>query len=75
MVSPEYAGRLHRRLLLLRYPLCLAVAVLLLRFWNLQVVRGEEFAALAESNRIQNERLRAPRGLIVDRHGQNLAIN
>ena len=75
MLTPDFQDRIQGRLLFLRYPLWLAVIILLLRFWNLQVVRGGEFAAIAEDNHLHTERRRAPRGLILDRHGEVLADN
>lgn len=60
-----------------RISLCAAVAVgamLLLgaRLWNLQVLRGEELAALSENNRVRLRRLPATRGRVVDRTGKVL---
>jgi penicillin-binding protein 2 len=47
------------------------VVVLLLgaRLWNLQVLRGQEMAALSENNRIRLRREPATRGRVVDRNG------
>ena len=50
----------------------LAVVVVLLlgaRLWNLQVLRGDEMAALSENNRIRLRRDPATRGRVVDRNG------
>lgn len=52
--------------------MALAVVVVLLlgaRLWTLQVLRGEEMAALSENNRIRLRREPATRGRVVDRHG------
>lgn len=74
MRNPSAApGRIRRRLLFLRGPLWLVTIFLAFRFWNLQVVRGEEYARLARENHLQTERLRAPRGLVLDRDGVTLA--
>ena len=50
------------------------VAMLLLgaRLWNLQVLRGEQMAALSENNRIRLRRSPATRGRVVDRNGKVL---
>lgn len=40
---------------------------------RLQVARHEEFKRLAEENQVRLEVLRAPRGVIFDRHGELLA--
>lgn len=49
--------------------------VFVLRFWFLQVLRGEDYARQAQENRLQHERLYANRGLIFDRQGRILAEN
>ncbi|MDR3045401.1 MAG: penicillin-binding protein 2 [Desulfovibrio sp.] len=45
------------------------------RFWYLQIHRGEEFARLARENRLRQERIYASRGLLRDRDGRLLAEN
>ncbi len=49
--------------------------VFTLRFWYLQLHRGQEFADRAENNRIRQQQVYAPRGLIRDRNGLLLAMN
>ncbi|MGA1797068.1 MAG: penicillin-binding protein 2 [bacterium] len=49
--------------------------LLVSRIWYLQVVRGEEYRSLSEGNRIRLKRLRAPRGLILDRNHKVLVQN
>jgi penicillin-binding protein 2 len=49
--------------------------VLLLRFWYLQVLRGEHYETRAYSNRWKNEQISANRGLILDSNGVILAEN
>lgn len=44
-------------------------------FWSVQVVRGDYYRELAESNRLRRLSVRAPRGLIYDRHGRPLVEN
>lgn len=46
-----------------------------LRLYFLQIVRGPHFRRLAEENRISLIRLRAPRGIIFDRHGNVLVAS
>ncbi len=65
--------RVASRLALARVALWAAAALLLVRFWNLQIVRGEEYAERARNNYVSSERARAPRGLVTDRDGQVLA--
>jgi len=73
VIHAEYLARIRRRLTIARYPLWAFVILLTVRFWQLQIVRGEEFSSLARDNYLQTERRRAPRGLVVDRAGQVLA--
>lgn len=51
------------------------VALLAIQFWNLQVVRGRYFKALAENNRSRSVALAAPRGPLLDREGRVLVEN
>ncbi len=51
------------------------VALLLLQFWNLQVLRARHFQDLAENNRSRVVTVAAPRGTLLDRKGQLLVGN
>jgi penicillin-binding protein 2 len=57
--------------------LCVVVAfaVLFMRLFYLQIMKGEEFIRLSENNSIRLESIVAPRGLIYDRHGVLLVDN
>ena len=48
---------------------------LVARMYYLQVTEGARYATLAEDNRINMKLLAPPRGLILDRFGEKLAIN
>lgn len=61
-----------QRVALLRYFAVAIVVLLLVGFWQLQVVRSEYYANLAERNRIRTLPVMAPRGLILDREGRPL---
>ncbi len=50
-------------------------AVLFLRLWALQVLSGGKYLAQANDNRVRTSEQDAPRGLIVDRHGNVLVRN
>jgi penicillin-binding protein 2 len=52
-----------------------ALSILLLRLFSLQVVAGDENLALANGNRIRERVERAPRGMIYDRNKVVLARN
>lgn len=63
-----------------RIPLLIAIGVLVLgtfvlRLWDVQIVRGNEFRKQAVSNRLREESLAAPRGIIYDRNGLPLVHN
>ncbi len=51
------------------------VIVLVVQFWNLQVVRARHFRQLAENNRSRLVTLAAPRGALLDRKGHVLVGN
>lgn len=46
-----------------------------IRYWYLQVHKGESYAAQAQENRIRLTPIVSPRGMIRDRNGVPLAIN
>jgi penicillin-binding protein 2 len=50
-------------------------AGLVLRFWQLQVVRSTTYEELARANHVRPIPESAPRGLILDRHGSIIAEN
>lgn len=49
--------------------------IFVVRFWYLQMHKGEDFARLAQENRFRQERILAPRGRILDSQEQVLADN
>jgi len=51
------------------------VAVLVARLWYLQIHKGTDYAELAESNRIRQQNVAAPRGSILDRQGRPVVTN
>lgn len=48
-------------------------AVIVLRLWDLQVIKGDYMRKLSEQNRVRIQRVYAPRGMILDRKGRVLA--
>jgi penicillin-binding protein 2 len=50
-------------------------AVIFFRLWYLQVLSGDNYVAAARENRVRSVKVQAPRGEIVDRHGQELVRN
>jgi len=63
------------RLLVLQAIIVIAVAVLIGRLWQLQMIAGETYRLLADQNRLRQVDVAAPRGVIYDRNGEILARN
>jgi penicillin-binding protein 2 len=70
--SHEVPTELRRRLAYASAAVSVAVLLLVLRLWSLQIVQGEELSVLSENNRVRMRRIAATRGRIVDRHGRVL---
>jgi penicillin-binding protein 2 len=66
---------IQKRLPLLAAFIILFAVVLFFRLWFLQVVKGQMYQELAESNRIRPIKLRPPRGIIYDRNGKPMVEN
>ncbi len=49
--------------------------VIFFRLWYLQVLSGDDYVQAARENRVRSIKVQAPRGEIVDRHGQELVEN
>lgn len=58
-------------------PVILGIITLLLvgKLFTLQLLQGETYKALADSNRTRTQIIHAPRGVIFDRHGTPLVFN
>ncbi|HWO16269.1 MAG TPA: penicillin-binding protein 2 [Solirubrobacterales bacterium] len=68
-------NRLALRLAIFGGSALVLFAILFFRLWQLQVVSGEEYLAEANSNRIREFRVSAPRGEVLDRNGEVLVGN
>lgn len=74
--APAPEGEInHRPLIAFGAVALVALGILVLRLFMLQVVQGGENLALAEGNRVREQVSRAPRGMIYDRNGVVLARN
>lgn len=62
-------------LILLNALILLLFCIFAVRFWYLQVHRGQEYARLALENQFRHEQVFAPRGLVRARDGQLVATN
>ncbi|MDT8437675.1 MAG: penicillin-binding protein 2 [Wenzhouxiangellaceae bacterium] len=65
----------NRRILLLAGLMLLALALILARYGQLQLIDAHEYASQAENNRIRLRAIAPNRGLIFDRNGIALAEN
>jgi penicillin-binding protein 2 len=68
----EVSAPLRRRLGVFTALALCGLALVLARLWTLQVLHGEEMAALSENNRIRLRRVQATRGRVTDRFGRVL---
>ena len=66
---------LQVRLTVLQYVFAGTFAALAVSFWIFQVVQHAQFREIAESQYLQRVPLTAPRGLLLDRHGEVLVAN
>jgi penicillin-binding protein 2 len=66
---------LQRRLAVLGIIILAAFCVLFARLWFMQIVSGNNYRKMAESNRIREISIDAPRGIILDRNGRVLVRN
>ncbi len=57
--------------------LCVGIGclVLLLRLWYLQILEGDRYSTLSTNNRLRVRVVEAPRGFILDRHGEVMVEN
>ena len=63
------------RLRFVRFAVLLVLAVLLVRLWQLQVVRGDEYYRASEEQRLVRIPIAGARGEVLDRNGIPLATS
>jgi penicillin-binding protein 2 len=71
----EDRRRIGVRLAILQIAAIVVFAALAMSFWYLQVVQHAYFKEMAENNHQRTLALRAPRGVLFDRHGKVLVEN
>ena len=52
--------------------MAVAFALIFVRLWHLQIIKGDDFRNLSENNRIRIQDIPAPRGILYDREGTPL---
>src|SRR5574339_1312316 len=75
MAIAEDRRRLASRLIIVRMVVGVAFGVLACSFWFFQVVQHPKFKEMAENNHQRTLTLRAPRGVMFDRHDRLLVEN
>jgi penicillin-binding protein 2 len=63
------------RLTIVQYAVLFVFLLLAYGLWRLQVMHSDEYALLAEKNRVRNVPILAPRGKILDREGRIIVDN
>ncbi len=71
----EHRDDLVARLPRLQIVFVAALVVVASTYWFVQVVQGDRYREQADNNRLRKVPIRAPRGLIHDRHGRLLVEN
>jgi len=66
---------ISRRVLLMRGMVGASFVALGGKLWQMQIAKGGSYQRVAEGNVLRFDRLKAPRGRIVDRLGQPLAVS
>lgn len=67
--------RTHGKLAIIGYAIVLGFLIIAFRLWQLQILQGDEFRKISESNRMRIIGIPAPRGIIYDRNGVPLVKN
>ncbi|NOQ45709.1 MAG: penicillin-binding protein 2 [Desulfobulbaceae bacterium] len=65
----------RKRVLYSSFVLIFFFAILVTRLWYLQIQEGEEYAHLADNNRVRYLEVSAPRGNVLDRKGREIVTN
>ena len=71
----EDRRRVSVRLVVLQVSVVVAFVALAIGFWFLQIVQHSQYQEMAENNHQRTLALRAPRGVVFDRHGRALVEN
>lgn len=69
--AKEYLGRYK----IFYVAIGLTLILFLMRLWYLQIISGNELREFSEKNRIKQNKITAPRGLMLDRDGKVLVEN
>jgi penicillin-binding protein 2 len=67
--------RRPEKILLSVYVIVVLFLIIFVRLWQLQILQGDEYRRISESNRLRVIGISAPRGIIFDRNGFPLVKN
>jgi len=73
--NPDEAKEYYPRYRLLYIVVGLTFVIFTARLWYLQIITGNELREFSEKNRIKQNKITAPRGLMLDRNGKVLVEN
>ncbi len=66
---------MDRRIRFASYVVLFIFAAFVLKLFNLQVIRGDEYRKISDNNRLKIVKVSAPRGIIYDRNGRAFVRN
>ncbi len=75
VTNPEEVKAYLPRYRLMYLLLVISFVLLIGRLWYLQIIHGAELREFSEKNRIKQNKVTAPRGLLLDREGKVLVEN
>src|SRR6478735_6862521 len=73
--NPDEAKEYQSRYKIFYILIAFAMTIFTIRLWYLQVISGNELREFSEKNRIKQNKITAPRGLMLDRDGKVLVEN
>jgi penicillin-binding protein 2 len=73
--NPDEAKDYLSRYKMFYIALAVTITLFSIRLWYLQVITGNELREFSEKNRIKQNKIPAPRGLVLDRDGRVLVEN
>lgn len=72
---PPVSPQMSMRVAAMGVLACVLFSVVFFRLWYLQVLSGDQYLAQAQTNRVREQPLPAPRGSILDRNGTVIVKN
>ncbi len=73
--NPDAAKEYYARYKILYIAIAVTFTIFTTRLWYLQIISGNELREFSEKNRIKQNKIPAPRGLMLDRDGKVLVEN